>query len=229
MKRALLLSFVIHLALLPVIGYYLQQLSVNQLEQPVIEIELTSESSAALPDSATTTPPSLYSPSLSTSETTPAASGAAAINTFYQQTVPDNSISSSNSPLAFSSQIAAVSVQTGAPSDTVVSASPNSIDKSGRQPAPHTITPPKILRKLEPEYPEQARKKQIQGAVTLKVEILASGKATNISILASSGSALLDQTAIDSVRQWSFVPAKDSVTGEPVSCITHIPFLFRTD
>jgi protein TonB len=230
LKRALLLSLIIHLALLPVIGYYLQQLPGNQLEQPpVLEIELTSESSAALPNSAATTSPSHYSSSLPTPESIPAASGADAINTIYQQTSPDNSIAGSNSPLAFSALVAAASVQTGTPSDTVVSGSTNTADKGDRQPAPHTITPPKILRKLEPDYPEQARKKQIQGAVTLKVEILASGKATNISILSSSGSALLDQAAISAVRQWSFVPAKDSVTGESFSCITHIPFLFRTD
>lgn len=46
-----------------------------------------------------------------------------------------------------------------------------------------------------------------QGVVMLRVLIGADGRASEVMLLKSSGSARLDQSAMDTIRQWRFVPA----------------------
>jgi protein TonB len=120
----------------------------------------------------------------------------------------------------------AVSTQTGSPSSTIITSQSSSTGNDNS--TPHTtISPPKILRKTEPLYPAEARRKNQQGTVILKVELDESGKIYSIDVFASSGFDLLDQAAVKAVHQWSFSPAKNSTTGVPMSCITHIPIIFN--
>jgi protein TonB len=60
----------------------------------------------------------------------------------------------------------------------------------------------------EPYYPLDALFARREGRVVLLVHITASGRATNISIATSSGTASLDASAIEAVRDWQFIPAK---------------------
>lgn len=89
------------------------------------------------------------------------------------------------------------------------------------------ILPPRILRKTEPTYPEQARRQGWEGTVRVKIEITAEGRAGNVWVVGSSGYEILDNAAVQAVRQWTFVPAKDENTGFPVSCITSLSVAFR--
>lgn len=58
-----------------------------------------------------------------------------------------------------------------------------------------------------PEYPAMSRRLGEQGVVVLKVLIGADGRASDVQLIRSSGSARLDASAIDTIRQWRFVPA----------------------
>ncbi|WP_083795404.1 energy transducer TonB [Thermosinus carboxydivorans] len=89
------------------------------------------------------------------------------------------------------------------------------------------ILPPRILRKTEPVYPEQARRQGWEGTVRVKIEITAEGRASNVWVVSSSGYEILDNAAVQAVRQWRFVPAKDESSGSPVSCITSLSVAFR--
>lgn len=72
----------------------------------------------------------------------------------------------------------------------------------------------KLIYKVEPKYPDDARAKKIEGSVLLGLTIDHGGLPQNIQIKRSLDPSL-DQAAVEAVRQWRFEPAiKD---GQPVS------------
>jgi protein TonB len=66
-----------------------------------------------------------------------------------------------------------------------------------------------------PGYPAMARRLGDQGEVRLDVHVSSDGKVLEVRLSQSSGSKLLDQTAIETVKKWRFVPA--TVDGKPVA------------
>lgn len=66
------------------------------------------------------------------------------------------------------------------------------------------IRPPKLMKEVKPVYPIIARNKGVEGTVTLQVITDIYGKVKNVKVLESI--PLLDQAAIDAVRQWVFEP-----------------------
>ena len=86
------------------------------------------------------------------------------------------------------------------------------------------VTKPELLKKVEPEYSEEARKAKYQGTVVLYVEVDPSGKAINPRVVRSLGLGL-DEKAIEAVRKWKFKPGyKD---GKPVTVAATIEVNFR--
>jgi len=86
------------------------------------------------------------------------------------------------------------------------------------------ITAPTLIRKVEPEYSEEARAAKFQGTVLLYAEVDPSGKATNIKVARSLGLGL-DEKAIEAVRQWKFKPGMKGDT--PVTVAVTIEVNFR--
>jgi TonB family protein len=68
----------------------------------------------------------------------------------------------------------------------------------------------KIVERVEPDYPEIARKMQIRGAVKLKVWIRANGSVTRVEYL--GGHPLLGESAVKAVQKWKFEVAPDDST-----------------
>ena len=66
-----------------------------------------------------------------------------------------------------------------------------------------------------PEYPAMSRRLGEQGVVILRVLITPDGQASEVLLVKSSGSSRLDRSAMDSIREWRFVPALKG--GRPVS------------
>ena len=61
-----------------------------------------------------------------------------------------------------------------------------------------------IATKIQPEYPDLARKARIQGTVCLKSEISKDGDVAEVHLI--SGHPALAQAAIDAVKQWKYKP-----------------------
>ncbi|MBI5552631.1 MAG: energy transducer TonB [Desulfobacterales bacterium] len=59
-----------------------------------------------------------------------------------------------------------------------------------------------------PVYPPAARRRNLQGTVLLEVLVDREGQAAKVEVLRGSGHELLDHSALDSVRQWRFAPAR---------------------
>jgi TonB family protein len=84
----------------------------------------------------------------------------------------------------------------------------------------------KLIYKVEPKYPEDARAKKIEGSVLLGLTIDHGGLPQNIQIKRSLDPSL-DQAAVEALRQWRFEPAiKD---GQPVSMWITVEVYFRLD
>jgi protein TonB len=66
-----------------------------------------------------------------------------------------------------------------------------------------------------PPYPVAARRMGDEGEVRLDVHVGADGSVLEVRLRQSSGSPLLDRTAIDTVKRWRFNPA--TVDGKPVA------------
>ncbi len=78
----------------------------------------------------------------------------------------------------------------------------------------------------EPPYPIAALRLGLQGTVVLRVVVAADGSPKSVAVLQSSGHAMLDASAVDTVRdKWRFVPARRN--GVPVEDTVQVPIRFR--
>lgn len=78
----------------------------------------------------------------------------------------------------------------------------------------------KLLKKVDPYYPEVLRKRGIEGTVRLKVTVRADGKVRDVQVL--GGNPIFAESATNAVKQWRYSPASSETTEEAV-------FHFYTD
>ncbi len=86
------------------------------------------------------------------------------------------------------------------------------------------VSAPRLVKKVEPEYSEEARKAKYQGTVVLAVQVWEDGRAHNINVVRSLGLGL-DEKAMEAVRQWRFVPGRKE--DKPVKVTATIEVNFR--
>ncbi|QDX96018.1 energy transducer TonB [Pectobacterium carotovorum subsp. carotovorum] len=100
--------------------------------------------------------------------------------------------------------------------------------KAAAQPVDAPLTPPlanaDYLHNPAPSYPDVAISRGYEGTVLLNVQVRADGKVQTIRIHQSSGYPSLDDAARDTVRRWSFVPARRG--SQPVSGWVVVPVDF---
>jgi protein TonB len=77
------------------------------------------------------------------------------------------------------------------------------------------IKPPTKIKHVDPIYPPIAATARVQGVIIVEVLIEADGRVGDVRIL--RGQPLLDQAALDAVRQWEFAPTL--LNGQPVPVI----------
>ncbi len=84
-----------------------------------------------------------------------------------------------------------------------------------------SVKPIKVPR---PSYPRFAREQGWEGTAMLRVAVEANGSVSKATIQKSSGFSILDESALQAVKQWGFAPAKN---GEfSVAAIVDIPIRF---
>lgn len=64
------------------------------------------------------------------------------------------------------------------------------------------------LNNPKPLYPLTAVRQEAQGRVLLLVEVLPDGRAGRVTLEKTSGHAILDASAMNTVRLWQFIPAR---------------------
>lgn len=88
------------------------------------------------------------------------------------------------------------------------------------------VQPPKIIRHRTPRYPSVAKRNGVEGVTQIKILIDSKGNVENVIIAKSSGSKLLDNSAIKAVKKWKFIPAKNK-DGHVIRCYASMPIVFR--
>jgi protein TonB len=97
-------------------------------------------------------------------------------------------------------------------------------------PAPQTpvhvggeIQPPKLLRRVEPTYPDIAVNARVEGTVILEAIIDHDGAVQSVKVLRSV--SLLDKAAVAAVEQWRYSPT--ILNGKPVPVILTVVISFK--
>lgn len=83
------------------------------------------------------------------------------------------------------------------------------------------------LNNPKPHYPKISKRLGEEGVVLLKVRVLADGTAGSVTILKSSEFDRLDQSALESVKQWKFIAAKQGE--KAVESWVSVPVSFKLD
>ncbi len=83
---------------------------------------------------------------------------------------------------------------------------------------------PKILQWAKPEYPEMARRAQLEGTVMVKVLVGPDGTVKD-AIIISGVNPLLNKAAIEAAKRCKFIPGKQR--NIPVKAWMALPFSFR--
>jgi len=84
------------------------------------------------------------------------------------------------------------------------------------------IQPPQKTRYVMPVYPALARAAGKEGTVVLEAVIDEQGRVNHVKVLRSI--PLLDQAAVDAVRQWEFTPTL--LNGQPVTVVMTVTVTF---
>lgn len=104
---------------------------------------------------------------------------------------------------------------------------------SGTKPqaASAAVVPPSVnaayLSNPAPRYPLASRRAGEQGTVTLRVLVKPDGYPAQVEIERTSGSPHLDAAALEAVRGWRFVPARQGAN--PVESRVLVPVVFRLE
>ena len=86
-------------------------------------------------------------------------------------------------------------------------------------------TPPDFSNNRPPRYPQIAEQRRWEGVVMLRITIAADGRVTRVEVAESSGHAVLDAEAANTVRTWRGTPARRG--GKPIETEELLPVRFR--
>jgi TonB family protein len=80
-----------------------------------------------------------------------------------------------------------------------------------------------LIKKVDPDYPAEARRNGIQGDVELRITFDKEGTVTDAALI--SGPTELAPAAIEAVKQWKYKPYL--LNGEPVNVETRVTLPFQ--
>jgi protein TonB len=87
------------------------------------------------------------------------------------------------------------------------------------------LRPPTRTRNVQPVYPAIAQSARVQGVVVIEAIIGTDGKVRDAKVLRSI--PLLDQAAVDAVRQWEYTPSRLNGVPVPVIMTVTVNFTLR--
>jgi TonB family protein len=85
------------------------------------------------------------------------------------------------------------------------------------------VLPPQKIKDVPPVYPSIAQSARIQGIVIVEVLVGADGRVSSAKVIRSI--PLLDQAALDAVRQWEFSPPL--LNGQPTPVLMSVTVVFK--
>jgi protein TonB len=115
------------------------------------------------------------------------------------------------------------STEDPAPPQPTASAAPRGSSGPETVAAP-VIRPPAVLERIEPEYPERARKRGDAGTIRLRVLVGVDGTVRRVVVESGIPGSELEARAIDAVLRSSYRPATED--GRPMEAWTTETFVF---
>lgn len=224
-KKALAISAGAHLVVLLVLGYVGVFSWPAQAAEEYLELSLTAAplpvngAAAAMPSIA---PPSAPAARQQQAQST-VSSAAVALSTNAQAAT--QTIEAAPGPASEGAPSGGTSLG-GSGSPDGQSAGTGAGGSGGTASASTRVLPPRILRQTEPAYPETLRQQRIEGRVAVRMLVLEDGSVGDANVVSSSGYGEMDEAALDAVRQWQFVPARQD-GGGAVRCRTTLSVSFR--
>lgn len=97
----------------------------------------------------------------------------------------------------------------------------------GNEAGPYAPVASQVVCRIcpDPMYSEEARKTKLQGSVMLSVLVGADGRVKEVRVLRGLGMGL-DENAVQAVRGWQFLPAKDAAQ-HPIASWIRVETMFR--
>jgi len=83
---------------------------------------------------------------------------------------------------------------------------------------------PQLINRIQPVYPYEARRKEINGRVILRFIVDREGNVRNVKVVRAQPAGLFDENAKKAVQKWRFKPGYFS--GEPVNTRVTVPIKF---
>ncbi len=65
---------------------------------------------------------------------------------------------------------------------------------------------PALVKPVSPEYPRAAERRNIEGHVTVSIQVGADGSVANVSVVESQPAGIFDTSAVNAVQRWRFEP-----------------------
>jgi periplasmic protein TonB len=87
------------------------------------------------------------------------------------------------------------------------------------------VTAPRLVQRVEPKYPEVARRARMSGDVIVEAVITDHGEVVSPRVMKSTTESILNQSALEAVRQWRYEPAR--FRGQPVPVYVTVKVTFR--
>ncbi|MBR9970948.1 energy transducer TonB [Magnetospirillum sulfuroxidans] len=111
-----------------------------------------------------------------------------------------------------------------APTAAIAAATAGNGTKSGDEADSLPNAHAAYLNNPKPPYPTLARRRGLEGVVILMVRVDELGHVATLNVQRSSGHSVLDQSALETVKSWRFVPARRA--GHTVEAAIEIPIRF---
>lgn len=140
--------------------------------------------------------------------------------------VPFNADESKNNADKAARSAALETKPAGTVQETVVPTAPDEGEPGGPKDAGEGIVMAAAkIQGAKPHYPLPALKQGLEGTVRLRVTVSADGRVTSVTVVETSGHAILDRAARDDVSRWRFSPARRA-TG-PIASVIEVPIEFK--
>jgi protein TonB len=88
------------------------------------------------------------------------------------------------------------------------------------------VKAPVIEHRVDPQYPDMARKTRVAGVVIVEAIINKDGSVEQVKVLKGLPMGM-SESAVEAVKQWKFKPG--TLNGEPVDVIFNLTVTFKLD
>jgi protein TonB len=140
--------------------------------------------------------------------------------------VPFNADETKNNADKAARSAAAETPPAGTVQQTVVPTAPDEAEPGGPKNAGEGVMMAAgVIQGTKPDYPLVARKQGLEGKVMLRVTVGPDGRITSVTVVQSSGHAILDKAARDGVVRWRFSPARRAAGA--IASVIDVPIEFK--